>query len=46
MDVERVNDIIRLSTKDIALPPKTSDEPDIVAMWFEWLARRRNFPDK
>ena len=47
MDVERVNNIIRLSTKDIALPPKTSDEPDIVAMWFEWLARRRmNFPDK
>lgn len=47
MNVERVNNIIRLSTKDIALPPKTSDEPDIVAMWFEWLARRRmNFPDK
>ena len=47
MDVEQVNNIIRLSTKGIALPPKTSDEPDIVAMWFEWLARpRMNSPNK
>ena len=47
MDVEKVNNIIRLSEKDIGLPAKTSEEPDIVAMWFEWLALRRiNFPDK
>lgn len=48
MDVEQVNNIIRLSEKDIASPPTTPEEPDIVQMWFEWLAggRKKNFPDK
>ena len=48
MDVEQVNYIIRMSKKDIALPPRVPAEPDIVAMWFEWLAgrRKKNFPGK
>lgn len=48
MDVEQVNNIIRMSQKDIASPPTAPKEPEIVQMWFEWLAGRRkeNFPDK
>lgn len=48
MDVEQANNIIRLSEKDIASPPTTPEEPDIVQMWFEWLAgrRKKNFLDK
>lgn len=48
MDVEQVNNIIRMSKKDITSPPTTPEEPEIVQMWFEWLAgrRKKNFPDK
>lgn len=47
MDVEKVSVIIRLAKEDNVSPAKTADEPDIVSMWFEWLALRKiNSPKK